>query len=177
MEYTAWAGSLERGWSLPNEYREVIQIGAVRLNAGDRFSEVDALEVLVQPQRNPVLSDYFVDLTGITNERLASEGGDLAAALDALAAFTSGAPLLSNGPDGAVVAENCALVDIANPLPAALWIDVGLALQQTLEREQLGSAEIPGVLGLPAPGPAHDALADARAIAAGLRHLRGQQRI
>ena len=66
LKYTSWEGSLERGWSRPHEHREVVQIGAVRLDAGNGFAEVDALDVLVRPQRNPVLSEYFVALTGIT---------------------------------------------------------------------------------------------------------------
>ncbi len=177
MEYTSWEGSQERGWSRPHEHREVVQIGAVRLDAGNGFDEVSALDVLVRPQRNPVLSDYFVDLTGISNERLAAEGGELTDALDALAALAAGAPLLSNGDDGTVVAESCALIGVDNPLEDDRWFDIAPALRRILSREKLGSAEIPALLGLPAPGPAHDALADARAIAAGLRHLRKQQRL
>ncbi|MCZ6590686.1 MAG: exonuclease domain-containing protein [Alphaproteobacteria bacterium] len=177
MEYTSWEGSLERGWSRLHEHREVVQIGAVRLDAGNGFDEVSALDVLVRPQHNPVLSDYFVDLTGITNDRLAAEAGKLASALGALTALAAGAPLLTNGDDGAVVAESCALIGVDNPLADDRWFDIAPALQRLLSREKLGSAEIPALLGLPAPGPAHDALADACAIAAGLRHLRKQQRL
>lgn len=177
LEYTAWPGSLERDWSGPDEHREVVQIGAVSLDAGNGFAERDAFEALVRPQRNPVLSDYFVNLTGITNDRLKDEGTDLSTGLRALAAFAGPAPLLSNGTDGDVIIENCTLIGIDNPLPAARWIDVALALQHALGRDDLSSAEIPDLLGLPMPGRAHDALADARAIAAGLRHLRGQGKI
>ena len=172
LEYTAWPGSLERSWSRADEHREVVQIGAVRLDAGDGFTELAALNILVRPQRNPVLSDYFVALTGITNQRLAAEGTELATALDALAEFADGAPLHSNGPDGLVIIENCALIGIDNPLPQENWRDIAPALERLLDRARVGSAEIPALLGLPAPGPAHDALADARAIAAGLRHWR-----
>ena len=31
LEYTAWEGSLERGWSKPGEAREIIQIGDVKI--------------------------------------------------------------------------------------------------------------------------------------------------
>ncbi len=155
----------------------MVQIGAVRLDAGAEFAEVDVLDILVQPRRNPVLSDYFVALTGITNQRLASEGTELATALAALAAFANGRSLLSNGPDGAVMAENCALIEIDNPLPNDQWRDIAGCLPRLLDRENVSSADIPELLGLVAPGPAHDALADARAIAAGLRHWRQAGRI
>jgi inhibitor of KinA sporulation pathway (predicted exonuclease) len=155
----------------------VVQIGAVRLDAGDGFSEIDALDILVRPERNPVLSDYFVALTGITNERLLAEGTDLPTALDALTRFSDGAACHSNGPDDAVIAENCALIAIDNPLPDGQWHDIAPALQDLHGRREVSSADIPALLGLPAPGPAHDALADARAIAAGLRHWRRQGEI
>ena len=32
LEYTAWAGSLQRGWSDPGEHREIVQIAAIRLS-------------------------------------------------------------------------------------------------------------------------------------------------
>ncbi|NNE85052.1 MAG: hypothetical protein HKN28_13895 [Alphaproteobacteria bacterium] len=172
LEYTSWQGAMARGWSRPDEHRELVQIGAVHLDAGKGFSEIAALDILVRPERNPVLSDYFVALTGITNERLAAGGTDLPTALGALVGFSDGAPCHSNGADGAVVAENCALLAIDNPLPETQWRDIAPALQDLLGRREVSSADIPALLGLPAPGPAHDALADARAIAAGLRHWR-----
>ena len=177
MEYTSWHGAQERGWSRPNEHREIVQIGAVRLDAGDCFAERAAFEALVRPTLNSELSDYFVQLTGIDNAALAARGVALAAALDDFARFAGSAIILSNGADVEVVAESCGLADVANPLPQAQWADIGPALQALLGRAELGSAEIPAALGLPASGPAHDALADARAIAAGLRHLRGQGKI
>lgn len=172
LEYTSWQGSQERDWSRPNEHREVVQIGAVRLDAGDGFAERDAFEALVRPTVNPELSDYFIQLTGIDNAALAARGVTLEAALIDFAGFTDGAIILSNGADVEVVTESCGLIDIANPLPQADWFDIGPALEVFLGRKRAGSAEIPALLGLPVDGPAHDALADARAIAAGLRHLR-----
>lgn len=155
----------------------MVQIGAVRLDAGDGFSEVGAFERLVRPRINPHLSDYFVALTAITNDRLRGDSGPLAPALAALAAFADGAPLWSNGNDAAVIEENCGLIAIANPLPPARWRNIAPALQPVIGGDNIRSAAIPAALGLAAPGQAHDALADARAIAAGLRHLRARGKI
>jgi hypothetical protein len=52
LEYTAWECSMARQWMTPGEYREVVQIGAVKLDA-DTFAEVDAFDVLVRPRINP----------------------------------------------------------------------------------------------------------------------------
>ena len=64
MEWTAWEGSWSRSWSAPGEYREIVQIGAVKLDGGNALGERDSFDVLVRPPRNPVLSDYFIALTG-----------------------------------------------------------------------------------------------------------------
>jgi inhibitor of KinA sporulation pathway (predicted exonuclease) len=86
LEWTAWEGSLARSWSGPGEYREVIQVGAVRLDAV-RFERLAVFDRLVRPVRNPVLSDYITRLSGLTNERMLAEGVSLDAALAEFAAF------------------------------------------------------------------------------------------
>ena len=65
LEYTAWECSMARSWLTPGEFREVVQIGAVKLDA-DSFAAQAEFEVLVRPRFNPVLSPYFEKLTGIS---------------------------------------------------------------------------------------------------------------
>jgi len=70
-EYTSWKGCLENGradW----QKKEIVQIAALKIDG--RLQVVGEFNVYVKPQINPVLSDYFIDLTGITNEKLAAEG-------------------------------------------------------------------------------------------------------
>ena len=57
LEFTAWEGSAARGWSGPDEYREIVHIGAVRVDGGNAFAEVDRFTATVRPVRNPVLGD------------------------------------------------------------------------------------------------------------------------
>src|ERR1700742_5334254 len=81
LEFTAWDGSMANRWSRPGEYTELVQIGAVRVNA--KTFEVEAeMDVLVRPRLNPVLSDYLVKLTGITNDDIAAHGVDFTKAYD-----------------------------------------------------------------------------------------------
>jgi len=175
LEYTSWEGAQARDWSGPGEHREVVQIGAVRLDAGDGFAERDAFEILVRPTVNPELSDYFVQLTGIDNAALAARGVTLESALAEFAHFADGATIFSNGPDVEVVTESCGLANISSPLPEARWVDIGASLGAFVDHRRVASSDIPTLLGLPAP--AHDAVADARAIAAVLRHQHGQGKI
>ena len=78
LEYTAWECSMARHWLTPGEFKEVVQIGAVKLDA-DSFAILDEFESLVVPRINPVLSPYFEKLTGITSRQVSRNGKDFAA--------------------------------------------------------------------------------------------------
>ena len=54
-EYTSWDGSYERGWSGPNECKEIIQIGAISVD-GKSLTEEGAFSVFIKPVKNPNLS-------------------------------------------------------------------------------------------------------------------------
>ncbi len=172
-EYTSWDGAMARDFRGPGEHREVVQIGAVRLDAADRLVETGALSILVRPTVNPGLSAYFTDLTGITQARVDAEGVGFAEALARFRAFCAGAAMvLANGSDGEVMAENCRLNGLPAPdLPfadASRWLAARLG-----DTAHVASWSLPGRLGLDPPAAAHDALHDARAVAAALRHFRG----
>ena len=107
LEITAWKGSLARNWSGPGEFMEVVQIGAVKLDAAMPMAELASFEVLVTPEKNPVLSDYFIELTGITNADLSRHGVPFQDALTRFADFVGDAGLvLSNGTDWSDLVQN-----------------------------------------------------------------------
>ena len=93
LEFTAWSGSMEHRWMRPGEHREVVQIGAIKLDTAT-LEEIDSFNVLVKPRLNPVLSPYLEALTGVTNEAVTRSGVDFADAYRAFVAFAAGAPLL-----------------------------------------------------------------------------------
>lgn len=168
LEYTTWEGARERHWSGPGEHREIVQIGAVRLDVD--FRERAALSLVVRPRINPVVSDYFVRLTGIDQGQV-DAGIDIGEALDRLVAFA--APdlmLLSNGSDAEVIAENCRLAGLADPFVGRTR-DVHLELMAATGDRDTLSADLPRLLGLEAAGRGHDALVDARNVAAALALL------
>ncbi len=178
LEYTAWPGSRARRWSEPWEHREVIQIGAVRLDAGAGFAELESFADLVRPERNPRLSDYITDLTGITDAMIVAEG---IAFVEALAHFTDFAqgPIMTFGGDGEVLRENCALAGIDMPLLPWRVVNLGPALCRVLGADyaETTSGDLPSLAGIAPTGRRHDALADARAIAAAMAALRAEAKI
>lgn len=173
-EFTAWEGSHLRDWSEPWEHREIIEIGAVRTNAAD-FSIRRSIRIVVRPAINPVLSDYIRMLTGITQAEIARDGVDFATALDRLDEFADRRlPLLSNGDDGEVLAENAALNGVAPTIPPSRIVDIRAALAAVMgvDEDLLTTGKLPAMLGLPFEGRPHRGLSDARALAAALAELR-----
>ena len=69
-DYTAWEGSMERGWSSPDEEREIISIRAQLFD--EELRTVGKFYAIVKPQLNPILSNYIVNLTGITQDMVNS---------------------------------------------------------------------------------------------------------
>ncbi len=178
LEWTAWEGSAARKWSGPGEHREIIQIGAVMLDADQGFAERFAFDCIVAPRVNRQLSAYVQDLTGITQERIEAEGVDLAEAFECFADFAGSAPLLSNGRDFRVVAENCTLYGLDEPFAADRYGNLDELFPALAGRVgHVVSGELPAVFGFDCNLPAHDALADARMVAQALRVLRAGGRI
>src|SRR3546814_14106036 len=84
LEYTSWEGALARGWSGPDEHREIVQIGAVRLEVANGLAETAELSRLVPPRIHRSLSGYFPALPGIDEARPAAAGGATGTALPEL---------------------------------------------------------------------------------------------
>ena len=65
-EYTSWRGSQERSWSGAREYQELVQIGAIHvIKRNSKYYVTRSISIIMCPKRNPLLSQYFIDLTGI----------------------------------------------------------------------------------------------------------------
>jgi inhibitor of KinA sporulation pathway (predicted exonuclease) len=171
LEYTAWECSMASNWLRPGEFKEVVQIGAVRLD-GANFRILDEFDVLVRPRINSSLSPYFENLTGIGNALLAARGVDFAEAYDLFADFAGDGPICAFGHDEWVLDENIRLYGLKQmrPLPAFYDLRAWFADHQVDPRGLL-SCDIGPSLGAPSIGRAHNALDDARSVAAGMEIL------
>lgn len=171
-EFTAWAGTMERRWRGPGEHREIVQIGAIALDAAS-LVERDSFQVLIAPLLNPVLSTYFENLTRITNERLSREGVDLATGVARFLAFAGDRPMHAYGRDDRIIAANAELIGKPKLWPKKRtafnlrdWlVEVGVPLAG------VHSGELARHVGAAAQGVAHDAVTDSRSLAEAVRYL------
>ena len=176
LEFTSWPGSNARNWSLPNEDREIIQIGAVKIKTTGDMREVDSFKILVRPLKNPILSDYIVNLTEITQEKVEKEGILFPLALSRFINFIGEHPIdiLSNGGDEEVIEENCQIHNIPFLSIFKKSTDLKIYFSEVLgiSRKNCTSGMLPELFGLNNHEKQHDALGDARSISQALRYLR-----
>ena len=162
---------MDRRWLNPGEFREVVQIGAVKVDPAS-LQTMAEFNVLVRPRLNPVLSAYFEALTGITNAMLAQRGMDFRKAYDAFVTFAGEGPIISFGRDDRVLVHNLALYGIgdARALPThrniAPWLN-----ESGVTTNGRHSSDVARLCGAVFHGRAHDALDDARSLVAGARAL------
>ncbi len=117
-EYTSWEGCNLNGWR-DWQKKEIVQIAALKVD-GKTLEVIEKFNIYVKPKINPILSDYFVQLTGITNEKLAEFGIDFQSAYAEFCNFVKDLPCYSHGwslasselADGEVMLDNLKLLGI-----------------------------------------------------------------
>ncbi|HEX2761811.1 MAG TPA: 3'-5' exonuclease [Rhizomicrobium sp.] len=168
LEYTAWECSRARHWLTPGEYREVVQIGAVKLDANS-FARLDECNLLLRPRINHQVSAYFHTLTGITQDAVTRDGIDFADAYRRFLDFAEGGPIASFGRDDRVLMDNLRLYGIADAAPLPVFYDLrGWFAVQGLDPRGMLSCDIAPALGMSFVGKSHNALDDARNLAAAM---------
>ena len=66
-EFTAWKNSNKNNWKNKNEYKELVQIGALKVKkTNNTLKIIDKLNIYIKPEINQELSTYFKNLTGIS---------------------------------------------------------------------------------------------------------------
>ena len=170
-EYTAWEGSLERNWSGQNEYQEIVQIGAIKVD-NQKLAEVGSLVIFVKPKLNPDLSNYFIRLTGITRQTLDKKGVDFRPALIKFKKWCGQLPIYSYGGDESMLKGNCGFLKIPFPLQTLQFHDIrDIFESHGISAEKYFSGSIVEAFGKKSSRQAHDALNDARSILDGLIEL------
>ena len=117
-EYTTWPGCQENGWH-GTQKKEIVQIAALKVS--DNLKVLDKFNTLCKPIINPVLSDYFTQLSHITNEQVKKQGISFESAYKQFETFIGdnicyshawGATYL-NEADGSIMKENIFLNNLS----------------------------------------------------------------
>lgn len=167
-EFTAWEGSHANNWSKPDEQREIIQIGAVRV---EHLQEVDSFLITVRPVIRPQLSKYIIDLTGVTQTLVDREGVLYETAQQQFHGWCSDLPVFSYGLDGDVLRENCELYGLQFPFKNTFY-DIRDTFEAVgIDTTKYMSSTIPGAFGVQPPPDAHNALNDARSVLIALQSV------
>jgi inhibitor of KinA sporulation pathway (predicted exonuclease) len=171
LEFTAWECSMASHWLRPGEFKEVIQIGAVRLDAAT-FQILDEFEVLIRPRINAQLSPYIEKLTGISDAMLAARGVDFETGYARFLAFAGDEQICAFGHDEWVLEENIRLYGLRSIKSMPLFHDLrAWFAEHQMDPRGMLSCDIGPSLGAPFIGHAHNALDDARSVAAGMEIL------
>lgn len=171
-EYTTWEGAMERKWSGPGEYKEIVEIGAVLVETED-FSELDTFSVYVKPVKNPKLSELFINLTGISQRTVDEKGIGFPEALQRFFAWSGAHDLYCYGHDGEVLEGNAELITIPFPFERLRFHNIKeLFKHHGIPADNYMSSTIVRAFGKEPSRRGHSALNDARTILDGLRLLK-----
>lgn len=171
-EYTAWEGSEERGWSGKGEYREIVQLAAIKVGAS-RLQEIDSFNVYVKPAKNSKLSDYFINLTGITQAKVDVEGIGFEKAIEKFFAWRGNLAVYCFGDDDVILQNNYELIGIKSPFSRDSFVDIRkVFMANGIDARQYNSGAITKAFGVKPRHRGHNALADVRTILDGLRLLK-----
>lgn len=108
-EYTAWEGSQARNWSYSWEHRELIYISALKVkNENNTLIILDRFDYYIKPNINKILSDYIINLTGIT-QQLIDSASSILEVLEKFYDFSENLNLYSYGNDYYEIKENIIL--------------------------------------------------------------------
>lgn len=185
-EYASWQGFL----NAPEEEKkkaEIVQIAALKINLNN-LSVAEKLNLYIKPCFAPKLTDYFINLTGITDELLAQEGLPFPEAYARFKQFAGRLPCYSHAwqpdddgiADGKVIGYNLDMFTIKDDSPLDYRNIAGWFKQAYRKNgifvEKQSSGQIAKLLGLEDEIRAlgldeHNAFYDVHSILAGLRHL------
>ena len=185
-EYTTWKGCLQNGWQ-GQQKKEVVQIAALKVDSD--FNALAEFNRLCRPQINPVLSDYFMNLTGITNEQVVVHGVDFATAYADFKAFVGGDCCVSHGwggawqdaCDGDILAENLRLYHLPQDT-SIRYYNIAALFKEAYQKHKIevksqSSGQIVKILGLQKKLTElnldeHNALFDVYSILCGIKHFK-----
>tara|TARA_B100000508_G_scaffold139517_1_gene138018 strand:- start:1570 stop:2151 length:582 start_codon:yes stop_codon:yes gene_type:complete len=175
-EYTTWEGAQERKWSGENEYRELVQIAAQKVDM-DNEEVLGQYSELVVPRINSQLSDFFTELTHITQAQLDEGGRDFAEVYPEFIEWCADAHIYSYGSskksDGTILEENIELYQLDLPYNDEVYHNLRPLFQEAgIDVTQYTSGELFRAFDLDIGGHVHNAMHDVNSLTQSLFALK-----
>ncbi len=187
-EYTSWEGAMANNWGDDWQEKEVVQIAAIKCDL-DKMKIIDELNIFIKPIKNPVLSDFFTGLTGITNEKISVDGIGFEEAYDKFVEFADGLECFSFGwnlnvemlADGTIMNGNLELLNledkrIPNYINIAPWFKKRFE-ENDIMPKIINSGKIAKHLGIDLSdiyGAEHNALFDTYSLWEGIKYFKAK---
>lgn len=178
-EYTSWKGTNENGYNRNTQFPELVQIGALKIDK--KFNIIDKLNIFVLPVLNPTLSEYFINLTKITQSKLDKDGIPFTSALNQFYDFCLNdnklLDIYSYGNDYHIIKEGLDIHNINDEEKFRKWksyfYDVRNIFNEfDINTDKYSSGTIYTAFNLnPNDISVHDALFDSYSIYMSLRHI------
>jgi len=173
-EFTTWVGAMAAGWVEDWQHREIVQISAVKINT-ETLEILEKFDQLTKPRINPELSDFFTELTGITQAEVDRDGLSFIAGYDGFKAFVDGDTVHCYGWDGRVIAENLEMNDAADRIPEITFSNLQPYFgSKGVDASVINSGKLASHFGVDIEIREHNAMDDVYSIHAALKHLKAQ---
>ena len=175
FEWTSWSGNyhgkyLEKEKRSNWQKKEIIQMGIVLIDR--KYNLIKKYNIYVKPIFNSQLSDYIINLTGISQTKIDKLGIEFPIALNYFLKFTKNCILISNGTDGDVLNDNLFMHKIKNKTVKIINIKNILFKKYNVPKEYLHSTVIHNFYGYKIyDHKAHDAISDCLNIQKALRKM------
>jgi inhibitor of KinA sporulation pathway (predicted exonuclease) len=172
LEYTSWEGCHKNGWDeTKNQFKEIVQIGAVKADSTS-LEAIDTFSVFCKPVKNPILSEYFVELTGIEQSDLENTLS-FSNVLEKFTKWVGESPIFAHGEDFKVIELNCYYNNISNSLNINNAFDLkSLLAKAGFPIEKYYSGNLSSYYGLQNIEHEHEALGDAFNILKTLQEMK-----
>ena len=182
-EFTSWKNSIKNNWKNKNEYKELVQIGALKVKKTKKTLKiVDKLNIYIKPEINPILSDYFKNLTGISQSIIEKKGISFLEGMKLFYRFCKNnknekLTLFSNGNDFDILKYNLNLHKVSKYSKFYKWEkcfkDIALFFSfmgKSLSKYSSGTLYRAFNIKVKNPKP-HDALWDSKSLFLSLKYL------
>lgn len=144
--------------------RQIVQISAIIFNT-DNGEEVAHFDQLVRPAYENKLPDFFIELTGITQQQVDTTAISFNEALRKFVAFCDSTPIWTFDKDEEVLLQNCRYISAQWPFAAPFTRVKPLLANWGIDSSSYSSGTLYKAAGIQLSGHVHNALHDVRSMA------------